>query len=96
MLNRQKDELARDILTVTNGGTIISQIMFKAYLSHSQAKSYLGELIQKSLVEYDSLERKYRTTPKGLAYLQAMDSMSDMLAISTRRSVATSERVFQF
>jgi predicted transcriptional regulator len=98
MQNRQKDEMVRDILTVSNGGATISQIMFKAYTSHSQAKSYLGELIQSAFLEYDPLDRKYRTTSKGLEYLQAADRMAEMLTINTRRSVANkrSAEAYQF
>ena len=98
MQNRQKDEMTRDILTVSNGGAIISHIMFKAYTSHAQAKSYLGELIENGMIEYDVLDRKYRTTMKGIEYLQAMESISSILAINTRRSVADkkSMEVYQF
>ena len=88
MQNRQKDEMTRDILTVSNGGATISQIMFKAYTSHAQAKAYLGELIENGLIEYNSLERKYHATEKGLEYLRAMERISEMLAIATRHSVA--------
>jgi len=86
MRNRQKDEMTRDILTVSNGGAIISHIMFKAYASHAQAKSYLGELIENGFVVYDELDRKYRTTAKGLEYLQAMESISEMFCTNTKRS----------
>jgi predicted transcriptional regulator len=98
MQNRQKDEMTRDILTVSNGGAIISHIMFKAYTSHAQAKSYLGELIENGMIQYDVLDRKYRTTMKGIEYLQAMESISSILAINTRRSVADekSMEVYQF
>ncbi len=89
--------MVRDILTVSNGGATISQIMFKAYTSHAQAKSYLGELIRGAFLEYDPLDRKYRTTSKGLGYLQAADRMAEMLTISTRRSVASkSAEAYQF
>lgn len=88
MQNRQKDEMTRDILTVSNGGAMISHIMFKAYTSHAQAKSYLGELIENGLIEYDVLDRTYHTTTKGLEYLQAMERISEMLCMSTRRSTA--------
>ncbi len=80
--------MTRDILAVSNGGATITQIMFKAYMSHSQAKGYISELIERGLLEYDSIERKYRTSPKGLNYLQAAERMSEMLSITTRRSVA--------
>lgn len=79
--------MIRDILTSANGGSTISQIMFRAYASHSQARDYLALLIDKGHVEYDVLERKYRTTPRGLEYLGAVHDLSEILRIETRRSV---------
>jgi predicted transcriptional regulator len=99
MQNRQKDEMIRDILTVSNGGSTITNIMFKAFTSHAQAKAYLGELIENGFIEYDGLDRKYRTSAKGLEYLQVAEKMSEMLAISNiRRSVASGKglEVHQF
>ena len=90
--------MIRDILTVSNGGATISQIMFKAYTSHAQAKSYLGELIENGMVEYDVLDRKYRASAKGLEYLNAIERISDLLTINTRNSAANRKRmeVYQF
>jgi len=97
MQNRQKDEIIRDILTVSNGGARISHIMFKAYLSHGQAKGYLGELIGQGFMEYDSIERTYCTASKGMEYLQAAEKMSEMLAVTTRSMANKSiEAAFQF
>lgn len=98
MQNRQKDEITRDILTVSNGGATITQIMFKAYTSHAQAKSYLGELIENGFIVYDVLDRKFRTSANGLEYLNAMERISDMLAINTRRSAANKRNMemYQF
>lgn len=93
MQNRQKEEITRDILTVSNGGATITQIMFKAYTSHAQAKSYLGELIEKGLIEYDSLDRNFRTSAHGLECLNAMERISDLLAINTRRSAANKRSI---
>jgi predicted transcriptional regulator len=88
MQNRQKDEIVRDILTVCNGGSIISRIMFHTYITHAQAKSYLGELIQKGLVEMDIFNsRKYYATPKGIEYLAGLETMTEMLAIETRKAI---------
>lgn len=79
--------MVRDILMVCNGGNIISRIMFHTYISHSQAKAYLGEMIQTGLIERDPFDsRKYGSTPKGLAYLAALDNMADMLSIETRKA----------
>jgi predicted transcriptional regulator len=94
MQNRQKDEMVRDILAVSNGGATITHIMFKAYTSHAQAKSYLSELIEQGLIEFDSIDRKYRTTPKGIEYLQAIESISEILSIKTRRAASSSQLQF--
>jgi predicted transcriptional regulator len=88
MQNRQKDEIVRDILTVCNGGTVISKIMFHAYITHAQAKGYLSELIEKDLVENDIFnKREYRSTHKGIEYLAALQRMSELLPIETRKVV---------
>ncbi len=83
--------MIRDILTVANGGATITQIMFKAYTSHAQAKSYLGEMIESGLVEFDGIDRKYRASPKGMAYLRAIQNMSEFLSINTRRVISPSQ-----
>ena len=89
MRNRQKDEIMRDVLHSAQGGAGITKIMFHAYLTHSQAKEYTQMLMQSGLLEQDiesSSLRQFRTTPKGVEYLAAIERMSDMLAIETRRS----------
>ena len=98
MQNRQRDEISRDILTVSNGGATITQIMFKAYMSHGQAKCYLSELIENRFIEFDELNRTYRTTVNGLEYLNAMERISGMLVINTRRSAANKRfnEIYQF
>jgi predicted transcriptional regulator len=88
MQNRQKDEIVRDVLTVCNGSTTITRVMFHAYLTHAQAKGYLGELVQKGFVETDIFNSKeYHTTPKGIEYLAGLERMTEMLSIETRRAV---------
>jgi predicted transcriptional regulator len=68
--------------------------MFHAYITHSQAKGYLGELIEKGLVETDTFNsKKYYATSKGIEYLAGLESMSEMLAIETRRTVNSNMNV---
>jgi predicted transcriptional regulator len=88
MRNRQKDELVRDIMSVCNGGAQITKVMFHAYMTHAQVKSYLAELINRGLVSYDSLTRLYSTTSKGIEYLATIERMGELLPIATRRSIA--------
>ncbi len=89
MRNRQKDEIMRDILCSAQGGAGITKIMFHAFLTHTQAKEYTQSLIKSGLIEQD-LEsgslRQFRTTSRGVEYLNAVERMSDMLAIETRRA----------
>ena len=56
-----------------------------ACLSDSQAKSYLGMLIEGGFVEYDVIERKYIDTPQGLEFLKEANNMASMLSVSTIR-----------
>jgi predicted transcriptional regulator len=89
MHNRQKDEIMRDILYSAQGGAGITKIMFHAYLTHSQAKEYTQALVNSELLELDveaGSFRQFRTTPKGIEYLSAVERISDMLAIETRRA----------
>jgi predicted transcriptional regulator len=89
MQNRQKDEIARDIMSVCNGGALITKVMFHAYMTHGQVKLYLNELIEKDLVMHDSLTRRYMTTAKGIEYLATIERMAELLPVETKRAVAS-------
>jgi len=87
MINRQRNEILRDVLAVCNGGSIITNIMARAYITHSQAKAYTEQLIASGLLEYDALERKYLSTSEGMRYLGMMNEMSEILSVATKRTV---------
>lgn len=90
MRNRQRDEVTRDILQTAMGtGAGISRIMFSACLSHSQATGYLSQMIEDGLVinDIEQGKRFYRTTPKGVQYLAALNSMCELLQIETKIEV---------
>jgi len=66
--------------------------MFRAYLSHPQAKSYLGILIEGGFVEYDKIGRKYLDTPQGLEFLKEANNIASMLSVPTiRRSYSNKQ-----
>jgi predicted transcriptional regulator len=97
MRNRQKDEIMRDILYSAQGGASITKIMFHAYLTHNQAKEYTQALMGNGMLELDieaSLLTQYRTTPKGIEYLAAVEKISDLLAIETKRATKASAFLF--
>jgi predicted transcriptional regulator len=84
MRNRQRDEVTRDILQTAMGpGAGISRIMFSACLCHSQATGYLSQMIEDELIinDVEQGKRFYRTTPKGVQYLAALNSMCELLQI---------------
>jgi predicted transcriptional regulator len=91
MLNRQRDEILRDILAASAQnpeGTGISRIMFHAYLSHVQAKAYVMDLVDKGLLDNTSSElgrNFYKVTPKGLECLAALNHITEMLASDSMR-----------
>jgi len=87
MQNRQRDEVMRDVPQTAMGrGTVISRIMFSACLSHSQATGYLSQIIEDGLVvnHVEMGKRHYRTPPKGMQYLAALNSMCEMLQMETK------------
>lgn len=56
--------------------------MFYAYLTHSQAREYISQLMKSvGCLDIESLSLKqYRTTPKGIEYLATVERMADRLA----------------
>jgi predicted transcriptional regulator len=91
MIDRQRDEVIRDILSTASQhseGVGITKIMFHAYLTHSRAKAYLDDLVQKGLLSNSTsaLGRNfYHTTPKGIECLAALSDLTEMLRIESMR-----------
>ncbi len=94
MKNRDRTEILGKIVGIAKGegrgddnnnndgvdtGVIQNKIMFKALLSYAQTKDYLNFLTECELLSYDSASRKYKTTQKGLRFLQIYNQMSNMV-----------------
>jgi predicted transcriptional regulator len=79
--NRSRNDIISDILEVASGGGIATKtgIMFKTFLSHAQMKNYLTYLTQHDLIEYDVGAQIYKTTEKGLRFLDTYGQMDDMI-----------------
>ena len=52
-----------------------SKIMYGSYLSYTQLTGYLSLLIKKELIEYQKSEQTFRTTAKGVHYLNVYDGI---------------------
>lgn len=80
---RRRDRLLimAEILEVTVDGVLKTQIMYKANLSFAQLNEYLNVLLDLNLIEiHNSNERRYyKTTPKGIRYLQSYREIRELL-----------------
>lgn len=77
--HRSRSEIISSILQVTNGNSArVTQIQYKTYLSYNILKEYLVNLLENDLVEYIEGERAFKTTPKGMRFLQVSNSMDDL------------------
>jgi predicted transcriptional regulator len=73
MKYRSRNDIIREILDAANGGgdggLTKTKVMYYAYLSHDQMKEYLSVLIENDLLGYDVYTRKFKTTEKGVRFL---------------------------
>lgn len=81
MKYRSRSDIIGLILEAANGGASKTNIMYKAFLTFSQMREYLGLLIQKGLIEYEEGSQRYRTTEKGMRVLQMCNQISEELVI---------------
>lgn len=70
MKYRSRTEIASHILEAANGGATKTKIMYKAFLSYSQLREYLGMLIDNDLLSNDVVGI-FKTTSKGFRFLDA-------------------------
>ncbi|HEX2305243.1 MAG TPA: winged helix-turn-helix domain-containing protein [Nitrososphaeraceae archaeon] len=83
MAYRSREEIFASILrTAGSGGRITrSKIMFGSYLTYAQVVEYTKMLIERGLLEYDPLDRTFKTTPSGFTFTQLQNEMSQMIKI---------------
>ncbi len=88
MKYRSRTEIASRILESASGGTTKTKIMYKAFLSYAQLKEYLAVLEENGLLAYDKGEQIYKTTQKGLHFLDITTSLQGMMeGIPTSREL---------
>lgn len=68
--NRSPDEIISSILQAAYGGSSKTTIMYKAFITYDQLNEFLSLLVDKGLMEYREGERSFRTTDKGIGFLQ--------------------------
>jgi predicted transcriptional regulator len=79
MKYRDRTEITARILDVAQEGTIITKIMYAAFITHLQLKEYLAFLKENSLLEYNADTKLYHTTEKGIRFLDSYKEMERLL-----------------
>ncbi len=79
MKYRSRTDIVATILDAAVGGTSKTKIMYKAFLSYAQLKEYLTVLEENGLLSYDKGDQVYKTTPKGLKFLNITNSLQGMM-----------------
>jgi predicted transcriptional regulator len=82
MRYRSRSDIAEMILEAANGGATKTKIMYKAFLSYVQLKEYLAVLEKNGLIEYEDGMRSYRTTEKGIRFLQIQNRTEGLVYIN--------------
>ncbi|MDQ4016880.1 MAG: winged helix-turn-helix domain-containing protein [Thermoproteota archaeon] len=77
---RNRIEIICQILEAANGGVIKKiEIMYKANLSYTQLKEYVIVLTESDLLRYDLDKQTFKTTEKGLRFLDAYNHMDAVM-----------------
>jgi predicted transcriptional regulator len=79
MKNRDRIDIISRILEAANDGigATKTKIMYNAFLSHGQLKQYLMTLADKDLLRYDFLTQTFKTTEKGLRFIEIYNKIDD-------------------
>ena len=85
MKNRSRSDIVCQILEAANDdgengeGINLTKLMYNVILCNEQMKEYLAFLIDDGLITYDSTMSTFKTTEKGLTFLQAYNQMDKIL-----------------
>jgi predicted transcriptional regulator len=79
MKYRDRIDIISQILKIANGGGVTrTKIMYKGLLSYAQIKEYLMLLTEKDLLYYDEDTQTFKTTEKGLRFLDTYNRIGDI------------------
>ena len=84
MKYRSRTDIVSQILEAANGSATKTKIMYKAYLSYAQLKEYLSVLVENGLLEYQEGELKYKTTERGLHFMNTYNQIGEMVSLETQ------------
>ena len=78
---RDRLYIIAEILTIAKGGSLKTQIMYRANLSFAQLNEYLTFLTKMDFLKTENDDRKntYITTAKGDKYLKKYEDIANLL-----------------
>ncbi|HEX2169177.1 MAG TPA: winged helix-turn-helix domain-containing protein [Nitrososphaera sp.] len=81
MTGRNRIDIISQILETANGGVSTKlKLMYGANLSYAQLKGYLMILSDKGLLSYDLNTKTFKTTEKGLRFLQIYCKLDEVMS----------------
>lgn len=87
---RDRHDIIVEILKTSVEGRIKTHIMYKAKLSYAQINEYLPVLVENGFLENTTIRHKrhnkkvFKTTPKGLRFIENFNSMKKLWSNPTR------------
>jgi predicted transcriptional regulator len=83
MRNRSDIDIMAKILHAANerSGAGRTKIMYRAFLSYTQLKEYLPALTEPGLLSYDADTQTFKTTQKGLRFLDTYKQIYEAIKI---------------
>ncbi len=78
---RTKTDIIAVILSSAANGATKTKIMYNAYISYPQLKSYLAYLLENGLLERERGSNLFQVTEKGRQFLRAHDDMRKILPL---------------
>jgi predicted transcriptional regulator len=80
MKYRSRIDILSQILEVANGRNATkTKIMYEALLSYNQLKEHLMLLTEKDLLHYNEDTQTFKTTEKGMRFLQVYNQIDDII-----------------
>jgi predicted transcriptional regulator len=80
MKYRSKIDIISQILNAANGGGATrSKMAYQAFLNYDQLKENLTALVENNLLLHDRNTQTFKTTEKGLRFLELYNEISGMI-----------------
>ena len=80
MKYRSKIDIISQILDVANGsGATRGKMAYKAFLNYDKLRENLSVLIENDLLLHDRNTQTFKTTEKGLRFLEIYNEISEMI-----------------